>query len=263
MDRPNCCRSWRTRSRVERRLGESGCGGSDAEPSGVEGGQRDGHALARVAHPPAGVTSAPSKMTCADRVAVQAHLALGGAERRCPSVSAGTTKQDSPRLGSSAGAHERGVEVGVARVRDPRLGALEPVREPVRLGGGPGGDRGDVRAGLGLRQAVGAELVATEHARQQGRLLLVGAELRHGVAGERVHRDADRDAHPGRRDLLHDLQVDLVGLAAAAELLGVGQRQQPGLAQQGEGVAGELRGGLGGGRPWGPAARSRSRGSGR
>ena len=46
-------------------------------------------------------------------------------------------------------------------------------------------------------------------------------------------------------DLLEDLQVDLVGLAAAAVLLGVGQPEHAGPAEQPEDVAREGLGGLG------------------
>ena len=49
-----------------------------------------------------------------------------------------------------------------------------------------------------------------------------------------VHADRDRDGGPPRRDLLEHLQVDLVGLPAAAPLLGLRQAQQPGGAQLGE-----------------------------
>ena len=59
----------------------------------------------------------------------------------------------------------------------------------------------------------------------------------------------DADAHPGAGDLLQRLQVDLVRLLAAAELLGVRQRQQPGLAEQPEDVARERARRLVGGRP--------------
>jgi hypothetical protein len=42
-----------------------------------------------------------------------------------------------------------------------------------------------------------------------------------------VHADRDRDRGPASGDLLEDLQVDLVGLAAAAPLLGLRQAEQP------------------------------------
>ena len=47
-------------------------------------------------------------------------------------------------------------------------------------------------------------------------LLVVGAEACQRRRRQRVHRDVDGDAHPGGRDLLQHLQVDLVRLSAAA-----------------------------------------------
>ena len=54
-----------------------------------------------------------------------------------------------------------------------------------------------------------------------------------------MHADAEADGEPAGRQLLHDLQVDLVRLPAPAVLLGVGQAEQPGAAQRGEDLAGE------------------------
>ena len=263
MGRPNCCRSWRTTSRGRAPPGR----GRWPRPRcrGVRSPARTGRSTCpgprRPTSRPAS-TSAPSKLTWRDGVAVQAHLALGRAER--DAVGVGRDDEAGQALARVlAGAHERRVEVGVARVRDPRLGALEPVRRAVRLGGGPGGDRGDVRAGLGLRQAVGAELVAAEHARQQGRLLLVGAELRHGVAGERVHarrrprrssrptRSPPRPAGRPRRAGRHR-RAPRRRAATAARTCPAGRRCRGGTPRRPRRR-----------RPWGPAARSRSRGSGR
>ena len=58
-------------------------------------------------------------------------------------------------------------------------------------------------------------------------------------AGQGVHADAEPDGQPGARQLLDDLEVGLVRLAGAAEPLGVGQAEQPGLAEQGELLARE------------------------
>src|SRR5690606_28644556 len=76
-------------------------------------------------------------------------------------------------------------------------------------------------------------------------LLLRCAEGGHREAGQRVDGHADRHRHPGVGDLLHDLEVHLVGLAAPAELLGVGERQQARLPQLPEHLPGEPRGPLG------------------
>ena len=45
---------------------------------------------------------------------------------------------------------------------------------------------------------------------------------------------ADRHRRPARGELLQYLQVDLVGLAATPELLGVGEAEQPGGTQRRE-----------------------------
>ena len=82
-----------------------------------------------------------------------------------------------------------------------------------------------------LRQAVGAEQLPADHVGQQVAALRLGAEPVDREAGQRVHADAQRDAGPARRELLDDLQVDLVGLAAAADVLAEGQAEQPGLAR--------------------------------
>ncbi|BBJ39438.1 hypothetical protein SSPO_021560 [Streptomyces antimycoticus] len=74
--------------------------------------------------------------------------------------------------------------------------------------------------------------------------LLLAAVAGEGVAGQGVDADAEADGQPGRRELLQNLQIDLVRLVAAAELLGLDQPQQPGLGQQGEQLAGEVPGGL-------------------
>ena len=49
-----------------------------------------------------------------------------------------------------------------------------------------------------------------------------------------MHADAEPDRQPGAGQLLDDLQVGLVGLAAAAEPSGYGQAEQPGLAERRE-----------------------------
>ena len=83
-------------------------------------------------------------------------------------------------------------------------------------------------------------MVAGEHAGQEGLALSRAAEGRHREGGQGVDGDAHRHAHPGARNLLDDLEVDLVGLAPAAELLRVRKRQQAGAAQGAEDVGGEL-----------------------
>ena len=95
-----------------------------------------------------------------------------------------------------------------------------------------GADAADVGAGLRLGEAVGAEPVAAQHPRQPLGLELVAAVGVDDVRGQAVHADADTDARPRGGDLLDDLEVDLVGLPAAAVLLGEGQAQQARLPEQ-------------------------------
>ena len=57
-----------------------------------------------------------------------------------------------------------------------------------------------------------------------------------------MHGHAERHRHPPGGELLEHLQVHLVGLTPAAELLRVRQRQQAGLTQGGEHLARELAG---------------------
>ena len=191
---------------------------------------------------------------------------FSGAPNARPSASPGTTKHDRPRPPSSEVRTKRGVEVGVAGMADPRLGALERVCRGVGfvVGRRPGASsrrrRSRSCARTGSRRRAGRRTAWRAAAPPAAR----GAELGHGVAGERVDRDADGDRHPGRGDLLDDLEVDLVRLVGPAELLGVGQREQPGLAERAEGVERELRGwsprplGLGRVRAAAPWRRSRA-----
>ena len=165
----------------------------------------------------------------------QAHLVLGGAEGQAGSRGRQVEAAD-PR-GALAGPHEGGVEVGLAAMADPGLGAAEVIALGRPLG--PAGHPGDIRPGLGLRQRVRPELPAAEHARQVRAPLGPGPEAEHRVGRHHVHRDADADGHPGGGHLLQRLQIHLVRLPGPAVLLRIGQREQADLAQQSEGVAGK------------------------
>ena len=204
--------------------------GGDAEPAGVECGQRDPHPVALGADALVGRDPGVVEEDLGGDVAGQPHLLLGGAEGH-----AGRVRRDDERAQPAgrvvARAGEEDVVVGARAVADPLLGAGDDVRVAVEPG--PGLDAADVGARLRLGQAVGAEPVAAQHPRQPGRALLVGGVGSDHGCGQGVHAHADRDARPDRGDLLDDLQVDLVRLAAPAELLGERQAQQPGLAQQG------------------------------
>ena len=166
-----------------------------------------------------------------------------GGSALSPSVSAGTRKQEMP-FALVRGARHHLVEVGMAAVRGPGLRAVDDVVVAVAPGAGP--HRRRVGAGVRLGEAVGAEQLAGRACRAAtpARCSSVPAG-RQAEAGQRVHRDPDADARPDGRDLLDHLEVDLVGLAAAAVLLGVGQAEQPGAAQRAEHLAREGLGGLG------------------
>src|SRR5215469_16410229 len=118
-------------------------------------------------------------------------------------------------------ASEQRVEVGLAAVRGPRLHAVD--HEFVAVGYCPGGERGRVGSAARLRQAVGPELVAAEHVGQPALALLRRASCRNGIAGQRVHADAQADCEPRRCEFLDDLEVGLVWLTATTLLFWVGQ----------------------------------------
>jgi hypothetical protein len=92
---------------------------------------------------------------------------------------------------------------------------------------------------VGLGEAVGAEQSAADHVGEQVAALLLGAELVDREAGEGVHADTERDARPAGGELLDHLEVDLVGLAAATDLLTERQAHQAGVPQQAEDLARE------------------------
>ncbi len=90
-----------------------------------------------------------------------------------------------------------------------------------------------------LGEAVRAEELPADHVGQQVAALGLGAEAVDREAGERVDADPQRHAGPARRELLDDLQVDLVGLAAAPDVLTEREAEQSGVAEHPEHLAGE------------------------
>ena len=124
-----------------------------------------------------------------------------------------------------AGAREQVVEIGDTAMGDPGLLAGDPVAVVGR--GRFAGQRRRVGSGLWLGKAVGTNSVAAQHVWQPVGLLPFGPERHQRVAGQAVHADRDGHCRPARGNLLEGLKVDLVGLATAAPLLGVGQAQQP------------------------------------
>lgn len=119
---------------------------------------------------------------------------------------------------------------------DPGLGTVNEVSAVGR--GGFALQRGSIGAGLRLGQAVRADLLAGQHARQPPRALLIGAEHQQRVARQAVHADGHRDRCPARGDLLQDLEIDLERLAAATPFLRLRQAQQSGRAELGEDALG-------------------------
>lgn len=91
-------------------------------------------------------------------------------------------------------------------------------------------------------EAVGTEHAAAEHRGQVPDLLLLGAVGGERVGGQGVHADAEADGEAGRGELFEDLEVDLVGLVAAAVLGVVRQAEQAGAREQGEQLAREATG---------------------
>ncbi len=240
---------------VERGLREPDRARGDAEPTGVESGERDLEALALDADEPVardvrGVEDAPapcarpSHPSCARAVALES-----------PAVSASASRHEIPRGAVVGGAHHEVVEVGHSPVGDPRLRAGDDV--VVALAHGAGLQRRGVGARRRLGQAVGAEQLAAEHVGQPALLLLVGAVRRDREAGERVHGHRHAHRQPGAGELLERLQVDLVGLAAAAELLvRTGRDRSPALPERAQHVAGERRRRARRRRPWGASSES-------
>ena len=107
------------------------------------------------------------------------------------------------RLGLRVGLDEHRQRVGVARVRDPRFGAVDDVVAifpPCH-----GGDALQVAAGLRLGERDARAALARCQVGQPSRSLLRLAELRQHQGGQRVRAQDPGDAHPCFRDLLeHD-----------------------------------------------------------
>jgi hypothetical protein len=127
---------------------------------------------------------------------------------------------------------EQRVEVRTPTVGDPRLRPVDLI--PATVFRRRTTQRRRIRAGLRLRHAVRADLLTRQHPRQPAPLLLFGTERQQRMRRQSVHTDRHSNRGPARRDLLEHLQIDLVGLAAAAPLLWLGQAEQPRGTQLGE-----------------------------
>jgi hypothetical protein len=213
---------------VQRALGHTGGDRRDAQPPGVQPGQGDRQPLALRPQPP--LRRHPDAVEQHRRRggAHQAHLVLGRVGPQARHVGWHEEARDAPATVIAGTGHHL-VEVGLSRVRRPGLRAVDHV--VVAVTDRPGPHRRRVGAGVRLRQAVGPEQLTAEHVRQPPLLLLPRPRVVKPEAAQRVHAGADPDGCPRGRDLLQDLQVDLIGLPAAAVLLRVGQAQQPGPAE--------------------------------
>ena len=208
---------------------------------GVQPGERDLESLALVAEPSLDRDADVVEAHRRGRGAGQPHLLLGRVRAEAGGV--GRHQEARDVVAAVTGARHHLVEVGVPAVRRPGLGAVDDV--VVALAPGAGRHRGRVGAGMRLGEAVGPEQLAPEHVGQPALLLLLGPGRGQAEAAQRVHRDADADARPHRRDLLEHLEVDLVGQTAPAVLLGVGQTEQAGAAEHPEDLAREGLGAFG------------------
>ena len=147
---------------------------------------------------------------------------------------------DAPVLGSiGVGAGQAQAPVGELGVGGPHLLAAEP---PAAVGGGgPGGEGGQVAAGVGLAEQLAEQLFGGEDRREPALFLLVGAVGQDGGA-DQVNADAAdqlRGSGPGQL-FLDDVVVHWAGASAAvgdwpgdADEAGFGEGRLP-LAEVGD-----------------------------
>ena len=139
---------------------------------------------------------------------------------------------------AGVGLDQGGDHRGVRPVGQPHLLPVEHVA--VAVADGPGLDRRDVGAGLGLGHGERAAHLAGGHPRQQARLLLGGAVLGDQVRHDEVGVDDAGDRHPASGQLLHHQRVGEQRFAEPAVLLVDGEAEQPHLAHAVEDVGGVL-----------------------
>ena len=102
-----------------------------------------------------------------------------------------------PLPGRGIGAHQAEAPIGMVRGRGPDLLAVDDVM--VAVASGRGLQRGEVRPGARLGEALAPPIVDIGGARQEAALLLVGAELDQHRAD---HRDVERRHFRRRRQLV-------------------------------------------------------------
>ena len=117
-------------------------------------------------------------------------LCSGGAADS-PGVPASTSRQEMPRGPVVAGADHHGVEVGLAAVGDPGLGAVDHVRQsPSRRGAPACVSAAASEPDCGSDRQYAPSSSPPSMSGSQRVALLVGAERGQRVAGQRVHADA-------------------------------------------------------------------------
>ena len=132
------------------------------------------------------------------------------------------------------------IEVRDGAVADEPLRAVDDVVVAVARGGGP--DRGDIRAGLGLGQGEGDELLPGRQLRDEAGLLFVCARDEERQRGQLLDRE-DQAGRGARATELLDRQADAQQVATeTAVFLGERQRQDVLGRQQLAKVLGELAG---------------------
>ena len=169
-----------------------------------------------------------------------------------PGVGTSTTKQlRRSRRGVSASAvghREDRDEIRDRAVADEPLRAVDDVVVAVARGGGP--DRGDIRAGLGLGQGEGDELLPGRQLRDEACLLLVGAGDEERQRGQLLDREDQAGRRAGATELL-DGQADAQEVATeTAVFLRERQRQDVLGGEQLAEVLRELTGPVDLGGPW-------------
>lgn len=160
----------------------------------------------------------------------QADLLQRAGAREARGVGVDDEQADAVLPGRRIGADGDDEEVGEHAVGDEGLRAVDD--EVVAVGDRGRGDRGEVGAGAGFGQRDGADLLAGDHRREPAFVLLIGTE-RDEVRGDEIVLTVDRHRHvggAGAGELFDDDRVVAeVFHAAAAEFLGRGDADEPGL----------------------------------
>ena len=174
---------------LERRLQDADRERGDPDPALVEHAHH--HVEAAVLGTEPGVLRQLDAIEAqrADRRGALAHLALLGADLEARQVALDQEHAHAAPARAGVGARQHHREVADRRVVDPLLGAIQP---PAARGARRrGADRGDIGAGIRLRDGVGAAALGAQQRAEILRLLVRAAVLR---------RAACRPARPARID---------------------------------------------------------------